>query len=117
MQKSKNKVFITVVGITFLVMGYLFFAFWHPKPSDQYIAERDIRMIEQMLFLYKEIHGIYPESFDEIDKEVIGDRTQDAFEDPWGYSYQYSKTADGYKLYSIGLQKLSKEINITKVSS
>ena len=92
-------VFLTVVGliaINFSTNSY--------PPSKEQTAASDIKTIDQMISLHKDMHGVYPHTLDLIDPTIISSASKNYLIDPWGVEYSYELVSDGYVVESIGLK-------------
>ena len=67
------------------------------SPPGIWIMRNDFFQIRQALADYRQKHGQYPESLNQV-PELKEMRLIDA----WGHPYQYTKTENGYSLISLG---------------
>lgn len=74
------------------------------KPSKEQQVDRDIRDLNQYVYLYRELHGNYPESLEYIGSNISGKDISEILYDPWGFRYVYKLTEEGYELYSEGVK-------------
>lgn len=97
-----------IVGVVVAVVSYLgafsFLRVMFLSYRDEWMVHRDLKQLAATLEAHKERTGHYPTHLTDVEELEDALRHDDEgwLVDRWGHPYQYSTTADGFTLFSLG---------------